>query len=62
MKKLTWKPILSNLRAALGEIDGTYLRLYFQDLGELPSDCPRSGDASYIATGCHNMWRKKMKL
>ena len=34
MRKLTWKPILSNLRAALGEIDGTYLRLYFLDLGE----------------------------
>jgi hypothetical protein len=48
MRKLTWKPILANLRAALGEIDGTYLRLYFLDLGELPDDCPRSGDASYI--------------
>ena len=48
MRKLTWKPILSNLRAALGEIDGTYLRLYFLDLGELPDDCPRSGDASYL--------------
>lgn len=48
MKKLTWKPILSNLREALGEIDGTYLRLYFLEFGELPDDCPRSGDASYI--------------
>ena len=48
MKKLTWKPILSNLREALGEIDGTYLRLNFLDLGELPDDCPMSGDTSYI--------------
>ena len=48
MKKLTWKPILANLREALGELDRIYLRLYFLDLGELPDDCPRSGDASYL--------------
>ena len=39
MKKLTWKPILANLREALGELDRIYLRLYFLDLGELPDDC-----------------------
>ena len=48
MKELAWKPILSNLREALWELERTYLRLYFLDLGELPEDCPRSGDASYI--------------
>ena len=48
MKKLTWKPILANLREALEELEGSYLRLYFLDLGELPDDSPRFGDASYI--------------
>ena len=53
MKELAWKPILSNLREALGELDGIHLRLHFLAFGELPEVCPLSGDASYLA------WLKK---
>ena len=53
MKELTWKPILSNLRVVLWELDIIHLRLHFLDFGELPEDCLLSGDVSYLA------WLKK---
>ena len=49
MKELTWKPILSNLREALGELVRLGERLHFLDFGELPEDSPHSGDDAYIA-------------
>lgn len=54
MKELTWKPILSNLREALGELDEIHVRLHFLDFGDLPKGCLWSGKAAdYIA------WLKK---
>ena len=51
MKELTWKPILSNLKEALGELRSIGERLYFLEFGELPEDCLCHGDASnYIAS------------
>ena len=49
MKELTLKPILSNLREALGELDRMGERLHFLDFGELPEGSPHSGDAAYLA-------------
>ena len=50
MKELTWKPILSNLTEALGEIRGLHRLLHFLQFGELPEeDHPSLDDANYIA-------------
>lgn len=53
MKELTWKPILSNLTEALGEIRDLHERLHFLQFGELPEEEePSPGDArdaKYIA-------------
>lgn len=50
MKELIWKPILSNLREALGEIRGLHRLLHFLQFGELPEeDHPSLDDANYIA-------------
>ncbi len=50
MKALSWKPILSNLTEARGELLSTYERLYFLEFGELPEDCRWIGETSdYIA-------------
>lgn len=50
MKELTWKPILSNLREALGELARIGERLHFLEFGELPADCCWLGKAAdYIA-------------
>jgi len=53
MKELTWKPILSNLTEALGEIRDIHCRLHFLQFGELPEEEePSPGDArdaKYIA-------------
>ena len=51
MKELTWKPILSNLKEAFGELDDVHARLHFLDFGELPEDCHWIGEAAdYIAS------------
>ena len=47
MKELTWKPILSNLTEARGELFSTYERLYFLEFGKLPEDYGEASD--YIA-------------
>lgn len=53
MKELTWKPILSNLTEALGEIRDLHCRLHFLQFGELPEEEEPSpgddSDAEYIA-------------
>ena len=53
MKELTWKPILSNLTEAFGEIRSIHCRLHFLQFGELPEEEePSPGDArdaEYIA-------------
>lgn len=53
MKELTWKPILSNLKEARGEIRDIHERLHFLQFGELPEkEEPSPGDArdaKYIA-------------
>ena len=50
MKELTWKPILSNLTEARGELLSLCEYLYFLDFGELPEDCHWIGECSdYIA-------------
>ena len=49
MKTLTWKPILSNLEEANGELRSLHWRLYYLAFGELPDDCPRRDDSSYVA-------------
>ena len=53
MKELTWKPILSNLKEARGEIRDLHCRLHFLQFGELPEEEePSPGDAmdpEYIA-------------
>ena len=47
MKELTWKPILSNLTEALGEIRDLHERLHFLQFGELPEEEePSPGDDS----------------
>ena len=46
MENLTLRPILSNLREALGELERTHERLHFLTFGELPEDCHWLGDAS----------------
>ena len=48
MKALTWKPILSNLTEASGELKKLYWRLHFLELGELPDSCPNHADASEV--------------
>ena len=49
MKTLTWKPILSNLAEAHGELKKLYWRLHYVQFGALPEDCPSHADASYVA-------------
>lgn len=49
MRTLAWRPILSNLREAHGELKTLYWRLHFLVFGELPKDCPRHDDESYAA-------------
>ena len=49
MKALTWKPILSNLKEANGELIDLLWRLHYLTFGELPEDCPGRADASYVA-------------
>lgn len=49
MKALTWKPILSNLTEANGELKKLLWRLHYLAFGELPDDCPNHADASYVA-------------
>ena len=49
MKALTWKPILSNLTEANGELKKLCWRLHFLAFGELPDDCPDHADASCVA-------------
>ena len=49
MKALTWKPILSNLTEANGELKKLCWRLHFLAFGELPDDCPDHADASRVA-------------
>ena len=49
MKTLTWKPILSNLEEANGELRRLHWQLHYLTFGELPSDCPRRHDSSYMA-------------
>lgn len=48
-QRLSWKPILSNLREALGEINQIHLHLHYLTFGELY----QNRDASYLA------WFKK---
>ena len=48
-KTLTWKPILSNLEEANGELRRLHWQLHYLTFGELPSDCPRRHDSSYMA-------------
>lgn len=45
MKALTWKPILSNLTEANGELRKLHWRLHYLTFGELPEDCPKHADA-----------------
>ncbi len=47
MKTLSWKPILSNLSEAYGELTGLYCRLHFMAFGEMPDNC--QDDGSYKA-------------
>ncbi len=47
MKTLSWKPILSNLSEAYGELTGLYCRLHFMAFGEMPDNC--RDDGSYKA-------------
>ena len=49
MKALTWKPILSNLTEANGELRKLHWRLHYLVFRELPEDCPKRADASYVA-------------
>mgnify|MGYP007070071714 CR=1 FL=1 len=49
MKTLTWKPILSNLEEANGELRTLHWRLHYLEFGELPNDCQRRDDSSYMA-------------
>ena len=50
MKELTWKPILSNLTEALGEIRGLHRLLHFLQFRELPEEDNLSpNNADYIA-------------
>ena len=49
MKALTWKPILSNLTEANGELRNLLWRLHYLVFRELPEDCPKHADASYVA-------------
>ena len=49
MKALTWKPILSNLTEANGELRNLLWRLHYLVFRELPEDCPERADASYVA-------------
>ena len=59
MKELTWKPILSNLREALGELSRIHERLYFLEFGELPEDSPLASDAGHVADRV--AWLKKQE-
>ena len=57
MKTLTWKPILSNLEEANGELRRLHWQLHYLTFGELPSDCPRRHDSSYMAwNGLRGTW------
>ena len=47
MITLSWKPILSNLSEAYGELTGLYCRLHFMAFGEMPDNC--QDDGSYKA-------------
>ena len=47
MKTLSWKPILSNLSEAYGELTGLYCRLHFMAFGEMPDNW--QDDGSYKA-------------
>ena len=47
MKTLSWKPILSNLSEAYGELTGLYCRLHFMAFGEMPDNW--KDDGSYKA-------------
>ena len=50
MKELTWKPILSNLTEALGEIRGLHRLLHFLEFKEVPEeDNPSPDDADLMA-------------
>ena len=49
MKALTWKPILSNLTEANGELRDLHWRMQYLVFRELPEDCPGRADASYVA-------------
>ena len=48
--ELMWKPILSNLVEANGEIRALHWRLHYLAFGELPEDCPDRNDASCLAS------------
>ena len=48
MKALTWKPILSNLTEANGELRKLHWRLHYLVFRELPEDCPKHADASFF--------------
>ena len=48
MKALTWKPILSNLAEANGELRILLWRLHYLTFRELPEDCPRRSEASCL--------------
>ena len=48
VKALTWKPILSNLTEANGELKKLLWRLHYLAFGELPEDCPNHADASEL--------------
>ena len=47
MKTLSWKPILSNLSEAYGELKNLYCRLHFMAFGEMPDNW--KDDGSYKA-------------
>ena len=47
MITLSWKPILSNLSEAYGELKGLYCRLHFMAFGEMPDNW--QDDGSYKA-------------
>ena len=49
MKALTWKPIMSNLTEANGELRELHWRLHYLVFRELPEDCPKHADASCVA-------------
>ena len=48
MRTLTWKPILSNLTEASGELRKLHWRLHYIQFRELPEDCPRRTDTSEV--------------